>query len=554
MQAAAFGLRNTVALKSIAWALALVVAFLTLAPASFRPKTLLPHDIEHFLAFAIVGTIIGLAYPSRRRVVFVSALVIPLLELLQTFMPGRHAQTQDILANLAGFWAGLAMASLGCSLRGRLLVVPTAARTRPTDAPAVSTGIGTAGAFSGASQPVLVAGARLRTLVFLLSVLAINYTLSRPSPVDFLFFCALVLTPISRQSVNMQSVIFFFLSITWLLSIYTSSVSLLDKPEVAFQFVALTSVVVISITSCLVTAEWTERDFRRFVKVCIFAAAVAACIGIFGFATQNALLTWDDRAKAFLDDPNMFGAFLIPGILGSLYMIAEKRRKLLFGAALLLLVVALVLSFSRAAITFGMLSSGAYLLFLNRHNLLKASLAALSILLLVGAACLISYVGIDNFSEKVIERFTIAKEYDLGYGGRYHRYILALPFLLEHPLGLGLYELDKYFPEPIHNIWISSFLNYGWVAGLAWTLLMVLSLQITWYNWKRTRNSLCLFVFFSWLSIVSCAMLHQSERWRHLWLFTGIVWGFNYRNFPAASRSVAGEGRADARLRPQVVR
>ncbi len=172
----------------------------------------------------------------------------------------------------------------------------------------------------------------------------------------------------------------------------------------------------------------------------------------------------------------------------------------------------------------------------------------------MGAACLISYVGIDNFSEKVIERFTVAKDYDLGYGGRYHRYILALPFLLEHPLGLGLYELDKYFPEPIHNIWISSFLNYGWVAGFAWTLLMVLSLQITWYNWKRTRNSLCLFVFFSWLSIVSCAMLHQSERWRHLWLFTGIVWGFNYRNFPAASRSVAGAGRADARLRPQVVR
>ena len=61
--------------------------------------------------------------------------------------------------------------------------------------------------------------------------------------------------------------------------------------------------------------------------------------------------------------------------------------------------------------------------------------------------------------------FQLAETYDLGQFGRYNRYLLAIPMILQNPLGLGLFEIDKYFPEPIHNIWISAFLNYGWIAG-----------------------------------------------------------------------------------------
>jgi hypothetical protein len=115
--------------------------------------------------------------------------------------------------------------------------------------------------------------------------------------------------------------------------------------------------------------------------------------------------------------------------------------------------------------------------------------------------------------------------------------------ILDNPLGLGLFEIDKYFPEPIHNIWISAFLNYGWIAGFDWTLLMVLTVQQAWYNWRRSRNVLCLVILFCWLAIICCAMLHQGERWRFLWLFTGMVWGLNYRNFaPESPEAVEADG------------
>ena len=160
---------------------------------------------------------------------------------------------------------------------------------------------------------------------FSLAVVAINYTWSRPSPVDIIFFLALLLTPFCKQTFNLRSVMLIGLVMTWLFSIYVSSVSLLDKPLVAFQFIALTSVVLIGITSCLVTTGWTERDLKRFVRVYVFATVIAAIIGIFGFVTKNPALTWADRPTAFLDDPDMFGVFLIPGMMGSLFMIAEGR-------------------------------------------------------------------------------------------------------------------------------------------------------------------------------------------------------------------------------------
>ena len=389
----------------------------------------------------------------------------------------------------------------------------------------------------------LSAGARLRTFVFLLAVVAINYTWSRPSPVDIIFFLALLLTPFCKQTLNLRSIMLIGLVMTWLFSIYVSSVSLLDKPLVAFQFVALTSVVLIGITSCLVATGWTERDLKRFVRVYIFATVIAAIIGIFGFVTKNPALTWADRPTAFLDDPDMFGVFLIPGMMGSLFMITEGRRRAVYAAALLLLSIAVVLSFSRAAIVFGFFWSGVCFLFLNRRNLVKASLVALGIAVFVGVACVILYLSNDTFAQMIVERSKLAETYDLGQFGRYNRYLLAIPMILDNPLGLGLFEIDKYFPEPIHNIWISAFLNYGWIAGFDWTLLMVLTVQQAWYSWKQSKNTLCLVMLFSWLAIICCAMLHQGERWRFLWLFTGMVWGLNYKNFaPAAVESAAEDG------------
>jgi hypothetical protein len=395
----------------------------------------------------------------------------------------------------------------------------------------------------------LAAGARLRNAVFLLAVLTIIYTWSRPSPVDVIFLGALLLTPFSAQKFNLRCLLLISLLSAWLLSIYISSASLLDRPLVEFQLFAMTSVVLIGVTSCLVVSGWGESDLLRFIEVYIFASAIAAVIGIAGFALHNPDLTWADRPTAFLDDPDMFGVLLLPGMFGCLLMIAQQRHSLLHGAALLLLGLALILSFSRAAIAAGFILGAIYFLFLNRRNLFRASLAAVAVLTFLMVAFTVwSYVD-NTFAQMLADRSKLAESYDLGHFGRYNRYLLAMPMILDNPLGLGLTEIDKYFPEPIHNIWISAFLNYGWLGGFDWTLLMVLSIQQAWYTWRRSRHPMCLFVLFSWLAIISCAMVQQGERWRFLWLFTGMLWGINERTF--AVRAAPRSAGSSAALPPQ---
>ena len=413
----------------------------------------------------------------------------------------------------------------------------------PSDASAGMVREGTRQPTTAGARMLAFAGGPLRNFFLLSAVLAINYTMSRPSPVDFLFLFTLMLCFLPNQKITINGVIFFVLLLGWIFSVYVSSISLSDDPNVVFTLIALTHVVLISLATCLVTIQWDESNVHRFINFYIASTCIAASLGIVGFALHIDDLIWDERAKAFLDDPNMYSAFLIPGIFCCLYMLSLRRRSFIYGCALAILVIGIVIGFSRAAMGSLAIWGTVWMIFLNRRNLAKAAIYAVLLPIIVVAAGLFAYFFMDEFAAKLAQRFTLAMEYDKGQGGRYSRYLLSLSFILDNPLGMGMFEIDKYFPEPIHNIWLSSFMNYGWLAGVSWTLLVILSCWVTFFNFRLTRSSICILFFVSWMGVFSCALLHQAERWRHFWMFAGLLWGFNYRNFqPAASRNKAEFG------------
>jgi VanZ family protein len=91
---------TTPLLKLIAWALAAAVTFATLGPAQLRPHAPLGHDGEHAFAFVLVGIAFGLAYAQRRTfVATVSVVMIGVLEVLQIWVPGRHARVVDFVVD-----------------------------------------------------------------------------------------------------------------------------------------------------------------------------------------------------------------------------------------------------------------------------------------------------------------------------------------------------------------------------------------------------------------------------------------------------------------------
>ena len=100
-------------LRIIAWLLTAAVTFATLGPPQYRPHSALGQDAEHALAFALVGLAFGLAYPRRRLLTAgIAVILIGVLELLQLWMPGRHARLEDFVVDALAAGAGIAVAAV----------------------------------------------------------------------------------------------------------------------------------------------------------------------------------------------------------------------------------------------------------------------------------------------------------------------------------------------------------------------------------------------------------------------------------------------------------
>jgi VanZ family protein len=97
----------TILLRIFAWLLAAAVTFATLGPPRYRPHSNFGQDGEHALAFVLIGLAFGLAYPRNRLfTVAVSVVLTGVLELLQLWMPGRHARLEDFVVDAVAACAG----------------------------------------------------------------------------------------------------------------------------------------------------------------------------------------------------------------------------------------------------------------------------------------------------------------------------------------------------------------------------------------------------------------------------------------------------------------
>jgi hypothetical protein len=400
-----------------------------------------------------------------------------------------------------------------------------------------------------------------RNFVFMLAVLAMNYTISRPSPVDLLYITSFLTTIMyivvsDKHQVTRRAVFLALLLGTWALSYTIASLPHIGeevgninglRDSVNFELIAKTFAVSIGVISAFVSMSWNRRHFETFMKVYIVSCVIASILGTIGFALQIDALTWDGRARGLIDDPNMYGSFLLPAAIFCVYFLSRPQRgKLLITGAMLIIILGIMLSFSRIAQVATFSCMFGYVAFNYRRRpqrlLLIVGTLAVSAVVLFALASLIS----PEFTTKFLGRFTLAEPYDLGEEGRYARYLLVLPMIIQNPMGIGVLQLTKIFPEPIHDIWLSSFVNYGWVAGFAWIILAVASVVVSLLNYRRTRDEITVALLISLIGIVWCASLHEGEHWRHMWLMYGVVWGLCTLNFAPGTRPAAAGGRPAA--------
>jgi VanZ family protein len=107
-----------VILRLIAWVLLFLIAAFSVISPYYRVVTFVPHTVEHFGVFLLVGLAVGLGYPSRYMAQSVFLLVTAAIELAQFWAPGRHARFSDFLVNSMGLAVGIALTYVVTRPRG----------------------------------------------------------------------------------------------------------------------------------------------------------------------------------------------------------------------------------------------------------------------------------------------------------------------------------------------------------------------------------------------------------------------------------------------------
>jgi VanZ family protein len=111
---AVLGMNKMIVLaRLIAWLLLVAIVALTLVPPVLRPASGLPHNVEHFAVFCLMGAAFALAYQGRPYSLGLTAILFAAaLEVFQILIPGRHARMSDFLVDALGAAAGIAIATL----------------------------------------------------------------------------------------------------------------------------------------------------------------------------------------------------------------------------------------------------------------------------------------------------------------------------------------------------------------------------------------------------------------------------------------------------------
>ncbi len=276
------------------------------------------------------------------------------------------------------------------------------------------------------------------------------------------------------------------------------------------------------------------------------AALIASIIGIAGyfrlFGDASELFLLYGRARGTFNDPNVLGAFLVLPALLAWQRVLGGRRVVRSSLALLIMLIALFLTFSRGA--WGQLAFAGIVLMAVTFVTSRSANERLRIVLVaaggvLGLALLVTVLlSIGQVSELFSERASLEQSYDLGHYGRFGRYMLGADVALDHPLGIGPLQFYLFFIEDPHNTFLNAFMSGGWLAGFGYFSLCALTLVagarflFVRTPWQPVYQA----IYAAYLGVIGESVIIDIDHWRHYFLILGVLWGL----MAASRRFVAG--------------
>ena len=272
-----------------------------------------------------------------------------------------------------------------------------------------------------------------------------------------------------------------------------------------------------------------------YVIACLVATA-AAFVGYFHIIPSTYdLFTNYDRARGTFKDPNVYSAALAPAIVTLVWiMLRDNTKRALIAAAVALpLLVGLLISFSRGAWLSTALSIAIVIAIVLIGSRRRTDYLRFATFGVVGIVALITAVGVatqlDGQIQDLLEqRANLDQSYDEGPEGRFGGQQKARALIVEHPFGIGTYTFrDTYHHEEAHNVYLTIFLDAGWLGGLLYIISVVTTLFLG-FRMAMQPGRLqgpAVIAVASFAGLAFEGLVIDTDHWRHFFIMAGIIWG-----------------------------
>lgn len=409
-------------------------------------------------------------------------------------------------------------------------------------------------ALRGVTQ-VRVSASAVAGILVGLAMASSTIVFSEPAPVDAVMMAIIIAVPI--LGVGRLGPVTLINSALWLvvvaLGILATGFSETLGTAVKHQFVTLFLVAGAAALAAYIAADPEPRI--RIVLWCYTAAClVAAVAGIAGYFRlapgAYELFTNYGRARGTFKDPNVFGAALAPAAVFLLWQILRGRARMMRIASALMapILIALLLSFSRGAwfsVTVSIVILGWITLIRSRRAddfrrlRLVATVGAVSVL-----GLLVAVSQLEQVRSLLTQRASLDQSYDQGPEGRFGGQQKAIELLLENPMGIGTHTFrELYHHEEPHNVYLSMFLNAGWLGGLLYLVTVVLTLAVGLRLAFRSSvlQGPLLVCVAAFAGVAFEGLIIDSDHWRSFFILLGCIWGLVDGGVP----TVPGDRRRD---------
>ena len=392
----------------------------------------------------------------------------------------------------------------------------------------------------------------LRALLLWLMGFAGAFVFIEPSPYEVLGVLAIAVFAVTGLTLRAALVPLIFLLILLNIGYATAMLQVVDQSKVVTWVLISAYLAVTAIVYAAMLGSNTQARLAWLMRGTLAAGLVAALVAIaayfhlFGGASDLFLLY--GRARGTFNDPNVLGAFLVlPSLMAFQRMLAGRLSAALgSGSILLVMLTAFLLSFSRAA--WGQFAVAALLLMGMTFATSRAPGERMRIVLiamggmLVALLLVVALLSISQVADLFRERATLDQTYDLGHLGRFGRYMLGFDLMLERPFGIGALQFSRsYFPEDPHNTFLNTFMSGGWLGGLAYLALTLVTavrgLRFVFVRtpWQPTYHV----VYAAFLGVAGESAIIDIDHWRHYFLILGVLWGLMAATSPMRPSALA---------------